>query len=153
MQLNIRPMELKDIPAVHEIDVLSFSLPWPANSFRFELVENPATLLWVAEAPGDQDGALLVGMLVMWVIIDEGHIGTIAVHPDFRRQGIGSRLLTHVIRQTSGSGLKKIYLEVRRSNMAAQKLYEKFGFFIDGVRPRYYRDTNEDAILMTKLVE
>ncbi len=145
----IRNMELADVPRVREIDVASFSLPWPERSFRFEIQENPASRLWVAEYRPPQGQAVVIGMIVMWLILDEAHIGTFAVHPDYRRLGIGQRLLAETLLQAYEMGVRKCYLEVRRSNTAAQGLYEKFGFQITAIRPRYYRDNGEDAIMMT----
>ncbi len=141
-------MQEKDIKQVHEIDRLSFSLPWPERSFRFELNENPSTRLWVAEAHGQDGTPRIVGMLVMWVIIDEGHIGTIATHPDYRHLGVGRKLLAKSLLEASQEGLVQVFLEVRRSNLAAQRLYESFDFKVDGIRSHYYRDNGEDALLM-----
>lgn len=133
-----------DVPAVHEIDLLAFSLPWPERSFRFEVTSNPAARCWVAEAEGR-----IVGMIVVWMIVDEAHIATIATHPDFRRQGIGDELLTHALVSAISEGAVKSLLEVRASNEAAQRMYRRFGYVEDGRRPRYYKDNHEDAILMS----
>jgi len=168
MAVIIRPMTLEDIPQVHAIDVLSFSLPWPERSYQFELTKNPSTRLWVAELisaehplgsseqPSGTAGESLsdekhqiVGMLVMWHIIDEAHIGTFAVHPDYRRRGIGRKLLAYALLKAARRGMRRVFLEVRASNLAAQELYRQFGFQVDGVRPRYYSDKNEDALLMS----
>jgi len=130
--------------AVHEIDLLSFSMPWPERSFRFEVTSNPAARCWVAEAEGR-----IVGMIVVWMIVDEAHIATIATHPDFRRQGIGDELLTHALVSALSEGAAKSLLEVRVSNEAAQRMYRRFGYVEDGRRPRYYKDNHEDAILMS----
>lgn len=139
----IRRMRLEDVPAVHEIDVLSFSLPWPERSFRYEVTENPVSRGWVA----DMDGRI-AAMLVLWFIIDEAHIATIAVHPDFRRQGIGEQILLAALRAVKEEGARRAFLEVRAGNAAAQAMYRKYGFDVVGVRPKYYRDNNEDAFLM-----
>lgn len=139
----IRRMTLDDVPAVHEIDELSFSLPWPERSFRFELSANPVSRSWVAEVDGK-----IAAMLVLWFIIDEAHIATIAVHPDFRRRGIGEQILLHALRAVQGEGAKRAFLEVRVGNVAAQAMYKKYGFEVAGVRPGYYKDNNEDALLM-----
>jgi ribosomal-protein-alanine N-acetyltransferase len=139
----IRRMKLEDVPAVHVIDMLSFSLPWSERSFRFELTENPVSRGWVAEVDGQ-----VVAMLVLWFIVDEAHIATIAVHPDFRRQGIGEEILLQSLRAARDEGARRAFLEVRASNTAAQAMYRKYGFTIAGTRPRYYRDNNEDAFLM-----
>jgi ribosomal-protein-alanine N-acetyltransferase len=139
----IRRMTLEDIPAVHEIDMLSFSLPWSERSFRFELTENPVARGWVAEVDGQ-----IAAMLVLWLIVDEAHIATIAVHPDFRRQGIGEQILLCALRAVQKEGARRAFLEVRAGNAAAQTMYTKYGFVVTGVRPGYYRDNNEDAFLM-----
>jgi len=148
-RLIIRPMELRDVARVREIDVASFSLPWPERSFRFEITENPASRLWVAEIQKPDGQELVVGMIVMWQVMDEAHIGTFAIHPDYRQRGIGQRLLAESLLQVHEMGVRQCYLEVRRSNLAAQNLYKKFGFQITSVRSRYYRDNNEDALIMT----
>ena len=143
MTLQIRRMTLEDVPAVHEIDILSFSLPWPERSFRFELSGNPVSRSWVAEMDGK-----IAAMLVLWLIVDEAHVATIAVHPDFRRQGIGEQILLQALRSARVEGARRAFLEVRAGNVAAQSMYKKYGFEVAGVRPRYYKDNNEDAILM-----
>ena len=143
MNVIIRRMTLEDVPAVHEIDFLSFSLPWPERSYRFELTGNPVSRGWVAEVNGR-----IAAMLVLWLIVDEAHIATIAVHPDFRRQGIGERILLHSLRSARMEGASRAFLEVRAGNVAAQTMYKKYGFVVAGVRPGYYKDNNEDALLM-----
>jgi len=144
MNVMIRKMTLDDIEQVIAIDRVSFSLPWPERSFRFELTDNPASRCWVAEVDGK-----IVGMIVAWLIVDEVHVATIATHPDFRRQGIAKNLLSHALQHLSTEGAQSSFLEVRASNLAAQELYRKFGFEESGVRRRYYRDNDEDALLMT----
>jgi ribosomal-protein-alanine N-acetyltransferase len=147
-RVQLRPMRLEDIEQVCAIDVLSFSIPWTEGSYRFDLTENPAAALWVAEVVVEEGKARLVGMIATWFIIDEVHIATIAVHPDYRRLGIGRRLLAHALLHSAYKGANMAMLEVRRSNLGAQALYEQFGFTVVGVRTRYYRDNNEDALLM-----
>lgn len=144
MNLVIRRMTVEDVPAAHDIDVLSFSLPWPERSFRFEVTDNPAARCWVAELDGR-----LVGILVLWLIIDEAHIATLATHPEFRRLGIAKSLLMSALDHAYTEGAQSAFLEVRAGNKAAQNMYEKFGFEEVGLRQRYYKDNNEDAILMT----
>ena len=144
MNVNIRKMTEADVPAVVELDQISFSLPWPERSFRFEVADNPASRCWVAEMD-----ERIVGMIVAWLFVDEVHIATIATHPDFRRQGIAQKLLTHTLRYTSDEGAVTSFLEVRESNLAAQEMYRKFGYENTGLRKRYYKDNDEDAILMT----
>jgi ribosomal-protein-alanine N-acetyltransferase len=143
MNLLIRKMTPEDIPAVIDLDQRSFSLPWPERSFRFELTDNPASRCWVAELDGN-----VVGMIVVWLMVDEAHVATLATHPDFRRQGIAKQLLAHALRQMMDEGARSSFLEVRESNIAAQEMYRKFGYVEMGRRRRYYRDNDEDAILM-----
>jgi ribosomal-protein-alanine N-acetyltransferase len=137
-------MTLEDIPAVVELDRISFSLPWPERSFRFELTDNTASRCWVYE----QDDKI-VGMIVAWLLVDEIHIATISTHPEYRRQGVGRKLLTYALRYMSKEGAVTSFLEVRETNLAAQEMYREFGYEATGRRKRYYKDTNEDAILMT----
>ncbi len=140
----IRKMTLDDLEQVVAIDQVSFSLPWPARSFQFELTDNPASRCWVA----DMDGRV-VGMVVAWLIVDEIHIATFATHPDFRRQGIGRNLLLHTLRSAKADGALTSFLEVREGNDVALDMYRKLGFVESGRREGYYRDNDETAILMT----
>lgn len=142
--LSIRKMTLDDLEQVVAIDQVSFSLPWPPRSFQFELTDNPASRCWVAELD-----ARVVGMLVGWFIVDEIHIATIATHPDFRKQGIGEKLLAFALQSAKDEGAISSFLEVRESNTAALELYRKFGYVEDGRREGYYKDNDEAAILMS----
>ena len=134
---------MQDIPAAVQLDQLSFSLPWPERSFRFELTDNEASRCWVAEVDGR-----VVGMIVAWLLVDETHIATIATHPEYRRMGIASKLLSHALLYTLDEGAESSFLEVRESNLAAQEMYRKFGYEVAGRRKRYYKDNDEDALLM-----
>jgi len=144
MNLVIRKMTVEDMSAVIALDQMSFSLPWPERSFRFELTENPASRCWVAEVDG-----CIVGMIVNWLLVDEAHIATIATHPDFRRQGIAKKMLTHSLRYMIGEGARSSFLEVRESNTVARAMYRNLGYEETGHRKRYYKDNDEDAVLMT----
>ena len=144
MNLNIRKMTEADVPTITALDKISFSLPWPERSFRFEVTDNPASRCWVAEVDGQ-----VVGMIVAWLFVDEVHVATLATHPDFRRQGIAQKLLIHTLQYTADEGAVSSFLEVRESNHAAQEMYRKFGYENTGRRKRYYKDNDEDAILMT----
>jgi ribosomal-protein-alanine N-acetyltransferase len=144
MNLLIRRMTLDDLPTVVALDQMSFSLPWPERSFRFELADNAASRCWVAEVDGR-----VVAMLVGWLLVDEMHIATIATHPDYRRQGIGRKLLSYALMRALDEGARSSFLEVRESNLAAQEMYHHFGYHATGRRRRYYKDNDEDAILMT----
>ncbi len=138
-------MTLEDIPAVLDIDRVSFPNPWPERSYRYELKENPAAQLFVTTL---EDGNV-VAYLGYWLIGDEVHISTFAVKPEFRMQGVGEDLLRHSLASAVERGARIATLEVRKSNEAAITLYEKLGFEVVGNRKGYYRDNNEDAILMT----
>jgi ribosomal-protein-alanine N-acetyltransferase len=144
----VRGITLDDVPAVMEIDRLSLTTPWSERSFHYELTENPASCLILAER--ERDVTQIVGFIGFWMLIDEAHISTIAVHPDCRRQGIGGILLLEAIRQAIERGAELVTLEVRQSNQGAISFYQKHGFEFVGKRVRYYRDNQEDAILMTR---
>jgi ribosomal-protein-alanine N-acetyltransferase len=137
-------MTLDDLLQVVQIDQSSFSLPWPERSFRFEITDNPASRCWVAETDG-----CVAGMLVLWLIVDEAHIATLATLKEFRRQGVAKQLLDRALTSAIDEGAVRAFLEVRESNEAALTMYRKYGFVENGRRPRYYKDNNEDAILMT----
>jgi ribosomal-protein-alanine N-acetyltransferase len=147
--ISVRPMKSEDLPQVQTIDRLSFSMPWPASAYEYELYENPLSLLWVAEAHTPDNGEKVVGMVVVWLIVDEAHIATIAVLPDYRGQGIARCLLVTALQEVIQRGFRIATLEVRSGNNAAQNLYHRFGFATVGMRPKYYRDNNEDALIMT----
>jgi ribosomal-protein-alanine N-acetyltransferase len=140
----VEPMTLDDVAAVHEIERLSFSTPWPAHAFEQELRGNRLARYIVARA-GDR----VVGFAGLWLMVDEGHVTTFGVHPDWRRQGIGRQLLLNLAELSSAIGARRMTLEVRVSNEAAQALYRGFGFEIAGRRARYYTDDGEDALVMT----
>lgn len=140
-------MNLADVPEVYALDVLSFALPWSERSFNYEVTGNANARNWVAELPV-QGTTRLVGMLVLWFFLDEAHIATLAVHPDFRRRGIARKLLHTALGAAYREGARRSFLEVRAGNQAALKMYEELGFEIVGRRNRYYHDNNEDALLM-----
>ena len=144
MTYVIRKMILKDLEQVVAIDQVSFSLPWPQRSFQFELTDNPASRSWVIES-----NEKIVAMVVSWLILDELHIATIATHPEFRQQGLGKKLLTHALLNAREEGTVRAFLEVRESNAVAINMYRSFGFIEDGRRKEYYKDNNEDAVLMS----
>jgi ribosomal-protein-alanine N-acetyltransferase len=140
----VEPMTLDDVAAVHEIERLSFSTPWPAHAFEQELRGNRLARYIVARA-GDR----VVGFAGLWLMVDEAHVTTFGVHPDWRRQGIGRQLLLNLAELSSAIGARRMTLEVRVSNEAAQALYRGFGFELAGRRARYYTDDGEDALVMT----
>ncbi len=144
MNFSIRRMTLDDVEQVIAIDQASFSLPWPERTFRYEVAENSAARPWVLDVDGR-----VAAMIVVWFILDEAHVATIATHPDFRRQGFGRKLLVHALNTAKEEGAKTALLEVRVSNDMAQEMYRKLGFVEVNRRQRYYSDNGEDAILMT----
>ncbi|HEY8732253.1 MAG TPA: ribosomal protein S18-alanine N-acetyltransferase [Candidatus Limnocylindria bacterium] len=136
-------MTLDDIDPVQEVERSSFPVPWPANAFRHELTQNRNARYIVARS-ADQ----IVGYAGLWLMVDEAHVTTFAVHPDHRRRRIGERLLQRLFEVAVVMNAEWLTLEVRASNLPAQKLYEKYGFRRAGVRRRYYSDNNEDALIM-----
>lgn len=147
-ELSIRKLEIRDIDRVSEIDQNSFTLPWPKSSFHYELEKNSAARAWVAEIQQDEQ-PLIVGMIVTWLILDELHIATLATDPGYRQHQIALKLMVHSLCTAADEGALVSYLEVRRGNVAARALYQKLGYGEDGVRPHYYQDNHEDAILMS----
>lgn len=139
----IDEMTLDDIDAVQEVERASFPVPWPANAFRHELTQNKNAHYVVAK-----EGDHIVGYAGLWLSLDEAHITTFAVLPDYRRRKIGERMLLSLFERAEKLGAEWLTLEVRASNLPAQRLYEKYGFRPAGVRRRYYSDNNEDAIIM-----
>ena len=123
-------------------------MPWPDSAYRYELFENPLAPYsgWQKRMPGR--AGEVVGMVVVWLMVDEAHIATIAVHPDYRGQGIARSLLVCAARSHPERDAHAT-LEVRAGNLAAQSLYRRFRFEHAGVRPKYYRDNFEDALIMT----
>lgn len=142
--IEVRRMELKDVAEVVEIDHSSFALPWSERAFGYEVQENAAARCWVVDVDGR-----VAAMLVLWMILDEAHIATVATHPHFRRQGLARRLLVTALRAARDEGAVSSLLEVRDRHSAAQDFYRSLGFVEVGRRPKYYRDNGEDAVLMT----
>ncbi len=139
----IRPITSDDIDAVWDIEKMCFSVPWSRQSFVLEVEKNKCARYVVAEHSG-----AVVGYGGMWLIVDEAHITNIAVHPLFRRRGIGEAILKALMAEAHRMGIDRMTLEVRASNIPAQNLYKKLGFVEVGVRKGYYSDNNEDAIIM-----
>lgn len=143
--LRIRRMREDDLDAVERIEHAAFVAPWSRRAFAHEVSESHAALPLVATM-----GRAVCGYVVAWPVADELHIGTVAVHPAWRRRGIARRLLEEMFWLARQRQCRRAYLEVRRSNVAAQKLYERLGFQFFGVRRGYYEAQNEDAIVMSK---
>jgi [ribosomal protein S18]-alanine N-acetyltransferase len=137
-------MGLDDLPTVQAIEEASFTTPWPPHAYRSEIETNRLAQYIVARVGGE-----VVAYAGMWMMVDEAHVTTFAVHPRWRRQRIGERLLLTLLDLARGRRAREATLEVRLSNLAARRLYEKYGFRPVGLRPRYYSDDNEDALIMT----
>lgn len=152
MKLLFRQMELEDLAIVKSIDKLAFPNPWPENAFIYELENNSNARLWVGELK-DGDKLELIAFAVIWIILDEAHIGTIAILPQYQQRGFGQQFLAFICKQLIAEKIIKIFLEVRASNVNALNLYHKFGFTIDGERKHYYSDNGETAILMSASLE
>lgn len=148
LPVTVDEMRIADIPQVHEIERLSFASPWPVHAFEQELRGNRLARYVVARTTLGSDERV-VGFAGVWLMVDEAHITTFGVHPDWRRQAVGRRLLLRLVDLSQELRAARVTLEVRVSNLAAQALYRRFGFAITGTRPRYYTDDGEDAFVMT----
>lgn len=143
-QLRVRLMRPEDVKCVAEISAQSFRQPLDAVQLLEELKKINFSFSFVIEFH-----TLVVGYAIIWVAADEAQIIQIAVARDFRQQGVGRELLRRLLREAREGGVRYVYLEVRRSNVAAQNLYRKFGFRVEGVRRNYYVQENEDALVMS----
>lgn len=146
--VKLRPMALSDITAVLQIERASFPTPWPLEAFYYELARPQRSICLVAESHVVAPGPVIVGDIVVWLAGSTAHVGTLAVHPNYRRRGIASCLLGNALLASMDRGLTNALLEVRMQNKQAQLLYQKFGFEVVGIREGYYQDTGEDAVLM-----
>jgi ribosomal-protein-alanine N-acetyltransferase len=140
--LTISTMTVDDLQGVLEIERSSFTTPWSEISF-FNEIKNSRSIAKVARLEGR-----IAGYLCSSRIIDEGHILTFAVHPEFRKRGIASALIGDTLDQLKREGCRFAFLEVRASNSGAKKMYEKFGFRELGIRKNYYLSPVEDGVVM-----
>lgn len=138
-----RAMRITDVPDIIAIEREAFTTPWTAEAFLNELTHNHFARYIVME---DQSG--IIGYGGMWTIIDEAHVTNIAVRHDRRGMGLGEKLLQQQMANAVEYGMQRMTLEVRVSNDRAQRLYERLGFEPAGIRPGYYSDNNEDALIM-----
>ena len=152
--LSIVPMTAAHPPALAEIEAACFSQPWSAEGLAAELTHPTAVFLVAVKdpAPGEAAGTP-VGYLGMHQVLDECDIARVAVHPEHRGNGVGFWLLSAARRYAQTHGGTRLMLEVRRSNAVARALYERFGFTVDGVRPRFYEAPREDAVLYSLRLE
>jgi ribosomal-protein-alanine N-acetyltransferase len=180
---KIRKATAEDAPAIAEIEKLCFAAPWAEGDLARDIGENilasytvaitkeknrhcerseaiqtrkdcPETGLPRRSAPrNDESNDKLVAYGGIWVVLDEGHIMNIAVHPDYRRGGLASMILLEMLKGAREKGATRFTLEVRKSNEPAIALYERFGFKKAGYRKGYYKEENEDALIMWKIDE
>lgn len=161
---SFEEMKWEDVPEVMAIEHRSFTLPWSANTYRHELLENTNGHYYVLRHRGDGTrprtswlsrlvhpvpGVSMVGYGGFWLITDEAHISTIAIDVGWRGRGLGEYLLASLVERAMNMRAAQVTLEVREGNLAAQNLYRKYGFSVSGKRPRYYQDNHENALLMT----
>ena len=140
-------MEKGDLDVVLQIEILSFPNPWRLTTFAGELGNDPISIPYVIVH--NPDGRV-IGYIILWCIQDEVQISNFAVHPEYRRAGVGQAVLKHILEKVKEEGARGIFLEVRPSNRAALALYDKLGFQILGVRKNYYLSPVEDALIMGK---
>ena len=165
----VTPMALPDVPTVAAVEQQVFSLPWSASAFRYELAQNRSSeYLTLRYTPWEREPAQdsfrhlvqrligrgrrdpsLVGYGGFWFLIDEAHITTIGLRPEWRGRSLGELLLVSLIERALERGAATVSLEVRVSNAIAQSLYAKYGFKHVGTRKGYYSDNREDALIMT----
>jgi ribosomal-protein-alanine N-acetyltransferase len=145
VNLVIEPVNLqRDLDAIAEIARQSFPNPWTREMFAQELSQQPLARGYVLRSPEDTVAAFCT----CWLVVDELHINTVAVRPELRRQGLARMLLEYVFREASARGARHVLLEVRRSNVAAIRLYEELGFAVEAVRAGYYPSPSEDALIL-----
>ncbi len=144
-EYSVVAMQLHHLDKVLKIEEQSFPTPWSRYAFTCELLDNDFARYYCL-LHGDE----VVGYMGLWVILDEGHITNVAIHPEYRNHRLGEFLMRHVMLRCQSSGVQRMTLEVRVSNRAAQSLYKRLGFADVGVRRGYYTDTGEDAMIMWK---
>ena len=140
--IEIRPLELRDLSAIEEIERRSYPTPWSRSMFAGELTKPSSISL------GAFDGDLLVGYVIVSRYVDAWHVMNIAVHPENRSRGVASAMLERLFELTANDMRRGHTLEVRISNERAIRLYERFGFKRRGLRRGYYTDNREDALIM-----
>lgn len=139
-----RVRDERDLPAVLALQTSSFTNPWTADALKWELEHSPVSRLYVLKDPGGVTAAFCA----CWHLVDELHINSLAVAPERRRQGLGSELMRGVLARARDEGAVRATLEVRRSNEPARILYERLGFQVEAIRPDYYTNPREDALIL-----
>ena len=143
----LRRMVEADLDSVLEIEHLSFPHPWRHTTFIGELDIYPISIPFGIICRSNDH---LIGYIILWFIQEEVQISNFALHPDFRKRGVGEAVLRDILDKITREGAEEIFLEVRPSNHGARSLYEKLGFKILGVRKNYYQSPVEDALIMGK---
>lgn len=145
---RIRRMTFLDIDGVWAVESKVFNNPWSRSAFVDEMTDNDLAHYLVLE-----DQGMIAGYAGMWIVVDEAHVTNIALLPDYRRQGLGEKLVRELINTARERYAVMMTLEVRPSNTVAQSLYSKLGFLPQGIRRAYYSDNQEDALIMTCKLE
>jgi [ribosomal protein S18]-alanine N-acetyltransferase len=133
-----------DVDAVMALEAASFTNPWARDTLLWELANSDVTRAYVLRAADDR----ILAFCLCWVIFDELHINTLAVAPEFRRQGLATTLLNDTFKDAVAAGARKATLEVRESNTAALELYRRLGFRVAARRPGYYSKPDEDGLIL-----
>ncbi|MBF1338388.1 MAG: ribosomal protein S18-alanine N-acetyltransferase [Mogibacterium diversum] len=144
-KIRVRIAKSSDLDDIYELDMQTFAMPWSKEALSYDILENDNAFVIVAEYEGE-----FAGYADIWTVLDEADLNSIAVRVDFRRKGIGDAIMLAMTEILSANGVATINLEVRVSNMPAIKLYKKYGFKECGVRPGYYLDNGEDALIMKR---
>ena len=145
VSLLFNRMTPADIDTVLAIERAAYTSPWTRRMFESELWENPFSFAYVAR---EEEHRRIVGYVLFWMVYDELHLMNVAVDPAWRRRGIGEELVRFSLTAGLARGIRTATLEVRASNLPAQSLYRKLGFYQTGVRRNYYREPREDALLL-----
>ncbi|MBA3925798.1 ribosomal protein S18-alanine N-acetyltransferase [Listeria rustica] len=142
-EVTFRQATIADVKSLLRIETAVFSSPWSEKAFRNEFYTNQFAYYIVAE-----QNEAVIGYAGVWIILDEGHITNVAIHPDQQGNGYGKALLAELLRIAKEHSVTRLTLEVRVSNTKAQQLYKKFGFKDGAIRKKYYPDNQEDALVM-----
>jgi len=155
--LSISRMTEHDLLEVVEIEELSALSAWGWDAYHKELQSPEDVIMLVARTQADAASSnhvhCVAGFIISRLVAGELHINNVAIRPEFRRRGIATQLLAGVLREGRLQGARLAFLEVRAGNLAAQGLYHRCGFQVSGTRKRYYRHPEEDALLMSLLLE
>lgn len=144
-------MSKSDIADVLEIERASFPSPWSRSGFEDILTREYSRAYVIKGTYGER--FRVIGYICLWMFLDEMHILNLAIHSEFRRQGLGKKLIEYAVNLAQTRGIRWATLEVRQSNHPAITLYKKMGFKSVRLRPRYYIDNREDALVMEKVIE